>query len=204
MLNRRDLIKNLISISGLSLTGLRLEAEEIKPYYSIQSQLNNGIDKIYNISDYYDNQSKHKKSIPLYPINMLIKNTEINDLAWQTLLSASLNNVNKIYPASSFVSFIEQKCTDLFVDKTIYKYVCHTYMNDPDFTPNKMNIHSVNLAQYYPFYIDSLGGKFRKYTSNLLIACNLSEKNSAKIIVKDTNYIGVAILDNTHFMLGQI
>lgn len=208
-MNRRDLIKSAAGLFGLSLTGFTLRAAEEKTREEIiRAELNNGLDKIYRVSNWdeytplsnlwagFPLTKTRYVAVPLHHINTI---GNVNDTAWHTLLSAGQTNVDKVFPSTSFEAFINTKTTDLFVDSSVCKYTAFKYKDFEGIT-----VHTVDLAKYYNFYTERLGGKFRKYTSNLILACNLRHKPNARIIVKNPDYVGVCITEDNHFMLGQI
>lgn len=204
-MNRRDLIKSAAAagVLGLSLFNSKLIAEEKTREDFIKSKLHNGIDKIFTVNDLDNNdRAKYLKSIPMYDMlpRLNVNDLDIVDIAWHTVIAASMENAGKDFPSINYVKFIETKATDIFVDSSIYQYVKH--INDSDDRDKKPKIHSVDLAKYYPFYTDSLRGRFKKYTSNLLIACDLSDKNVALIPITG-NMFGITVY-HQHFMIGQV
>lgn len=204
-MNRRDLIKSAAAagVLGLSLFNSKLIAEEKTREDFIKSKLHNGIDKIFTVNDLDNNdRAKYLKAVPMYDMvpRFGVESLDIVDVAWHTVIAASMDNAGNEFPSINYVNFIETKATDVFVDSSIYKYVKH--LNDSDDREKPLKIHSVDLAKYYSFFTDNLRGRFSKYTSNLIIACNLTDKNAALIPITG-NMFGITVY-NKHFMIGQV
>lgn len=204
MLNRREFVRSTV-IGLTTLVGLqnlpKAVAEEKSLQFAdlVKSKLNNGIDRIFKVVDIKDFKPERTKfgPVPMFGYN---ENDNINDMAWHTLIAASLENKDNKFPATQFDDFVDTKATDLFVDSSICQYV--KSQRDRFYPDNKCKIHSVNLKQYYGFYTDQMKQKFRVYRSSLAIAANFTD-GQPSIIVKD-NYFRVYVSDTSNFILGQI